>query len=197
MQFSHQQIRNYLRESEFEDLFIDELRWDRHKQTLPITVGDTEYTLTAIAQKRGMVVYECPENPAEGHIPDYATRRKIQKQVAKSSHENFIIYTNADKSTQIWQWVKRQQGKPDACREHRYDHGQFGDSLIQKLQTIAFSLDEEEELTLFGVTDVSELPFTLNESPKSFMTDSRRSMTHSSDFSLAFPMKRCNVGTSP
>ena len=153
MQFSHQQIRNYLRESEFEDLFIDELRWDRHNQTLPITVGDTEYTLTAIAQKRGMVVYECPENLAEGHIPDYATRRKIQKQVAKSSHENFIIYTNAEKTTQIWQWVKRQQGKPDACREHRYDSRQSGDSLIQKLQTIAFSLDEEEELTLFGVTE--------------------------------------------
>ena len=152
MQFSHQQIRNYLRESEFEDLFIDELRWDRHKQTLPITVGDTEYTLTAIAQKRGMVVYECPENPAEGHIPDYATRRKIQKQVAQSSHENFIIYTNADRSTQVWQWVKRQQGKPDACREHRYDNLQSGDSLIQKLQTIAFNFEEEEQLTLFDVT---------------------------------------------
>ena len=100
-----------------------------------------------------MVVFECPTPEVDRSLPDYATRRKIQKQVAKSSHENFIIYTNADKSTQIWQWVKRQQGKPDACREHRYDHGQFGDSLIQKLQTIAFSLDEEEELTLFGVTE--------------------------------------------
>ena len=104
-------------------------------------------------KKRGMVVFECPTPEVDGSLPDYATRRKIQKQVAKSSHENFIIYTNAEKTTQIWQWVKRQQGKPDACREHRYDSRQFGDSLIQKLQTIAFSLDEEEELTLFGVTE--------------------------------------------
>ena len=153
MQFSHQQIRQYLRESEFEDLFIDELGWDNYTDTLHVTVDETDYALTAIAQKRGMVVFECPTPEVDRSLPDYATRRKIQKQVAKSSHENFIIYTNADKSTQIWQWVKRQQGKPDACREHRYDHGQFGDSLIQKLQTIAFSLDEEEELTLFGVTE--------------------------------------------
>ena len=153
MQINFRETRQYLRESEFEDLFIDELGWDLRAETLPVTVDETEYILTAIAQKRGMVVFECPENSTEGRIPDYATRRKIQKQVAKSSHENFIIYTNAEKTTQIWQWVKRQQGKPDACREHRYDMRQSGDSLIQKLQTIAFSLDEEEELTLFGVTE--------------------------------------------
>ncbi len=153
MQINLRETRQYLRESEFEDLFIDELGWDNHTDTLHVTVDETDYALTAIAEKRGMVVFECPTPEVDGSLPDYATRRKIQKQVAKSSHENFIIYTNAEKTTQIWQWVKRQQGKPDACREHRYDRGQFGDSLIQKLRTIAFSLDEEEELTLFGVTE--------------------------------------------
>ena len=168
MQINLRETRQYLRESEFEDLFIDELGWDLRAETLPVTVDETEYILTAIAQKRGMVVFECPENSTEGRIPDYATRRKIQKQVAKSSHENFIIYTNAEKTTQIWQWVKRQQGKPDACREHRYDHGQFGDSLIQKLQTIAFSLDEEEELTLFSVTGQVQAAFDVERVTKKF-----------------------------
>ena len=153
MQINLRETRQYLRESEFEDLFIDELGWDNHTDTLHVTVDETDYALTAIAEKRGMVVFECPTPEVDRSLPDYATRRKIQKQVAKSSHENFIIYTNTEKTTQIWQWVKRQQGKPDACREHRYDRGQFGDSLIQKLRTIAFSLDEEEELTLFGVTE--------------------------------------------
>ena len=168
MQFSHQQIRQYLRESEFEDLFIDELGWDNYTDTLHVTVDETDYALTAIAEKRGMVVFECPTPEVDRSLPDYATRRKIQKQVAKSSHENFIIYTNAEKTTQIWQWVKRQQGKPDACREHRYDHGQFGDSLIQKLQTIAFSLDEEEELTLFSVTGQVQAAFDVEKVTKKF-----------------------------
>ena len=142
--------------------------WDNHSDTLHVTVDETEYILTAIAEKRGMVVFECPTPEVDRSLPDYATRRKIQKQVAKSSHENFIIYTNAEKTTQIWQWVKRQQGKPDACREHRYDHGQFGDSLIQKLQTIAFSLDEEEELTLFSVTGQVQAAFDVEKVTKKF-----------------------------
>ena len=161
-----QETRQYLKESDFQSLFIEELGWDNHNQTLNITVDETEYQLTAIAEKRGMVVFECPATAADGevfppdkggrgvtHIPDYATRRKIQKQVAKSVHEHFIIYTDIEKTTDIWQWVKREQGKPDACREHRYNRDeQSGDSLIQKLQTIAFTFEEEEQLTLFEVT---------------------------------------------
>ena len=153
MQINLRETRQYLREFRFEDLFIDKLGWDIHTETLNIPIDETEYVLTAIAHKRGMVVYECPQTTSEDRIPDYATRRKIQRQVAKASHENFIIYTNAEKSMQIWQWVKRQQGKPDACREHRYETWQSGDSLIQKLQNIAFSLDEEEEIGLFGVIE--------------------------------------------
>lgn len=151
MQFDHQAASTYLRESEFENLFTQILGWDNHSQRLPVSVDDTDYTPTAIAHKRGMVVYECPQPADEQSIPDYATRRKVQKQVARSSHENFVIYTNADKSTQIWQWVKREQGRPDACREHRYENWQSGESLIQKLKSIVFTLEEEEELTLSDV----------------------------------------------
>ncbi len=168
MQFNPQETRQYLRESEFEDLFTQTLGWDNHSQILPVVVDETEYILTAIAQKRGMAVYECPQMTEEHPFPDYATRRKIQKQVARTSHENFIIYTDANKSMQIWQWVKRQQGKPDACREHRYQTWQSGDSLIQKLQNIAISLDEEEEITLFGVIERVGTAFYAEKVTKKF-----------------------------
>ena len=168
MQYNHQEIRQYLKESDFENLFTQVLGWENHSQILPVVVDETEYILTAIAQKRGMAVYECPQMTEEQPFPDYATRRKIQKQVAKASHENFIIYTDADKSLQIWQWVKRQQGKPDACREHRYETWQSGDSLIQKLQNIAISLDEEEEITLFGVIERVGTAFYAEKVTKKF-----------------------------
>ena len=154
MQINLRETRQYLKESEFENLFTQELGWDHHTQTLSVTVDETAYQLTAIAQKRGMIVFECPTVGTDGRIPDYATRRKIQKQVAKSAHEHFIIYTDTEKTTDIYQWVKRQQGKPDACREHRYNRDEHsGESLIQKLRTITFSLEEEEQLTLFEVTE--------------------------------------------
>ena len=88
---------------------------------------ESEYILTTIAQKRGMAVFLCPAR-TDGSIPDYAIRRKIQREVAKSVHEHLIIYTDAQRqTTQIWQWVKREPGKPLACREHRYHRGQSGE----------------------------------------------------------------------
>ena len=82
--------RQYLKESEFGDLFTQELGWDYHTQTFPVTVDETAYQLTAIAEKRRMIVFECPATGTDGRIPDYALRRKIPKQVAKSVHEHFI-----------------------------------------------------------------------------------------------------------
>ena len=155
MQIDRDRTRQLLRDFEFETLWIDELRWDRHRGEVATEirergVDESEYLLTTIAQKRGMAVFLCPAR-TDGSIPDYAIRRKIQREVARSVHEHLIIYTDAAETTQIWQWVKREPGKPLACREHRYDRGQSGESLIQKLETIAVSFDEEEDLTLIDV----------------------------------------------
>ena len=151
MQFNVNQTRNYLQESEFKSLFVEELGWEYHTQELPVKVEHTDYTLTAIAEKRGMVVFHCAAT-LNAPLPNYATRRVIQQEVAKSVHEHVIIYTDAAKTTQLWQWVRREPGKPDACREHRYHHEQAGNALLQKLETIAFSLEEEDALTLPDVT---------------------------------------------
>ncbi len=89
------ETRQYLRESDFENLFTQQLGWEYHIQTLNVPVDETEYTLTAIAEKRGMVVFECPAiGVSDGRIPDYATRRKIQKQVAKSAYEHCTAIRN-------------------------------------------------------------------------------------------------------
>src|SRR2546425_2093130 len=117
-------------------LFIEELGWDRHRATLDITLADTTITLQALAQKRGMVAYHCA-TPIGPPLPDSTQRRKIEHQVAKFAHEHLIVFTDAANHTQIWQWVKREAGKPAACREHTLHRGQQGDALLQKLQAIA------------------------------------------------------------
>ncbi len=167
MQLNLNQTRNYLRESDFETLMIEELGWEYHTQSLTVTVDDTEYTLSAIAEKRGMVVFHCAATE-NAPLPNYATRRKIQRQVAESVHEHVIIYTDAAKTTQLWQWVQREPGKPDACREHRYHHKQAGDALLQKLETIAFSLEEEDTLTLPDVTGRVRAAFNVERVTKRF-----------------------------
>ena len=167
MQINRDRTRQLLRDFEFELLLIEELGWDRHTQSINITIDEIEYLLTAIAQKRGMVVFQCSAR-TDGNIPDYDTRRKIQREVAKSAYEHLIIYTDTEKTTQIWQWVKREPGKPAACREHRYGREQSGESLIQKLETIAFGLDEEEGLALPDVTGRVRAAFDMERVTKRF-----------------------------
>ena len=52
-------IREPLRAFDFNKLFIEELGWDRHTSHLEVPVDGQVFTLNAVAQKRGMVVYVC------------------------------------------------------------------------------------------------------------------------------------------
>jgi len=156
-----------LKEFDFRALFIEELGWDRHTSTLQVAVDAQTVTLSALANKRGMDAYLCAPS-RDGHIPDYPTRRKIEMQTAKAVREHLIIYTDADKTTQVWQWVKREAGKPLASREHTFHRNQSGDALIQKLQAIVFSIAEEETLTLVDVTSRVRAGFDLERVTKRF-----------------------------
>ena len=172
MQINRDRTRQLLKDFEFKTLLIDELGWNRHRQEVETEIreqgiDENEYLLTAIAEKRGMAVFLCSATP-DGTIPDRQTRLKIQREVVKSVHEHLIIYTDAEKTTQIWQWVKREPGRPSACREHRYGHEQSGEALIQKLETIAFSFDEEESLTLTDVRGRVRAAFDLERVTKRF-----------------------------
>jgi hypothetical protein len=155
-------MRQYLREFNFKRLFIEDLGWDQYALILDVTVDGRDFTLSAIAEKRGMVVFRC------NVLPDYNVRRKIEGQVAKSAHEHVIIYTDPAQTYQIWQWVKREAGKPKACREHHYHRNQSGDALIQKLQALVFTLEEEENLTIVDVTARARSAFDVERVTRRF-----------------------------
>jgi hypothetical protein len=160
-------MRQRLKEGDFRALFIEELGWDRHDTHLTVHVGGQSWALQACAQKRGMVTYLCPA-PDGVRLPDYAVRRKIEHQVARSVHEHLIVFLDATKATQVWQWVRRESGKPIACREHHFHREQTGEALAQKLQAIAFTLVEEEGLTLTDVTRRTRSGFDVERITKRF-----------------------------
>src|SRR5215210_3426966 len=153
MTISVPRVRDQLKKFDFETLFIEELGWDYHPSSLPleVTVDGELYALDAIAEKRGMVVCLCPPGP-DGEIPPYATRRKIERQVAKVACEHLIIYSDVTRNSQVWQWVKREPGRPATCREQTFYRDQRGDALIQRLDRLAIDLDQEEELTIVDVS---------------------------------------------
>lgn len=142
-----QKIQRCLKSFDFTHLFIEELGWDYTKELpLSITVKGQTYTLRPLAHKRDFKVYVCDPN-LQGRIPEDAHLRLIDREMTAFAYEHIIIYGDAAKEQQVWQWVKREQGKPLAPRTNRLAKGQSGDLLAQKLVHLAFDLQEEESLT--------------------------------------------------
>ncbi|MFA5323819.1 MAG: hypothetical protein WC373_14200, partial [Smithella sp.] len=125
-------VRKCLKQFDFKTLFREHLGWDNHHAQLDIPVNGQTVSLCAIAQKRGFVAFIC-----DSHIPDRATRLKIDHQITKSAREHFVIYADKAAGQQVWQWVRREPGKPLASRDHRFDIRQSGDFLTQRLNQIA------------------------------------------------------------
>jgi hypothetical protein len=160
-------IRQSLQSFDFRKLFIQELGWDKHTANLVVAVEAQTFSLQPIAEKRGFQVFECPPG-ATGTFPDHPTRSKIERQVAKSAHEHIIIYTDAAKSVQKWQWVRRELGRPLARREYDFFKGHTGELLSQKLQYLAVDLAEEERITLVDVTRRARQAFDMDRVTKRF-----------------------------
>ncbi|HQQ00105.1 MAG TPA: Eco57I restriction-modification methylase domain-containing protein, partial [bacterium] len=168
MPINRSRAKTYIREFQFTPLFIEELGWDRCSISHTLTVGENTYQLNSIAEKCGLVVFHCLA-AMDKEIPDYSTRRKIEKDIAKFHHEHLIVFSDAEQTFQIWQWIRREPGRPDACREHRFGKGQPGESLVQKLEQLAFTFEQEEAgITLFDVTDPVRRAFDVDRVTKKF-----------------------------
>jgi hypothetical protein len=138
----------HLKAFDFAKLFIDELGWDRpgSRQPEAIEAGGAQFALAPVADKRGVRIFHC------NAIPERNTRQRIEREITKRAYEHLIIFTDPANTKQIWQWVAREKGKPAAFREHTWLAASAPDALIQKLDHIAFTLSEEEGLTLTGTT---------------------------------------------
>ena len=148
MQVQVEELRPYLLAFDFQQLLVEGLGWDYYRaEPVSVHVDGHVYTLEPAAQKAGFVVYVCGAG-ADGSVPSYPVRRKIERQVAKLAFEHLIIFVDADRTSQVWQWVKREFGKPAACREQTFHAGQTGEALLQRLQPLFVSLDEEPSLNI-------------------------------------------------
>jgi len=168
-----QKISRHLKNFDLHALFIEELGWDHGGADTEVTVANQPFALKAIAQKRGMVAYQCVA-PTDDTFPDHPTRKKVEKIVAKTVREHIIVYAPPDRSTQYWQWVKREPGQPDRQRSESYrrgdtgHRGDTGERLIQKLEHIVFTLDEEDDITISDVSGRVRAAFDVEKVTKRF-----------------------------
>jgi hypothetical protein len=145
------QFSNYIRQFNFRELF-NEMGWNNDFTTQPIAIDSDTYTMQAVAEKSGFKILLC--SPGEkGSIPAYNTRKQIETKITKLFHEHLLIFTDAAKTEQIWQFVVRQAGKPTKVTETRWNTNQEAPELLyQRAAGIIFEMDEEEHITIIDVT---------------------------------------------
>ncbi len=152
----NQLIKNF----QFKELF-NELGWDSVRKKEQIAVENALYTLEAVAEKKGFVVFAClPKN--NGKMPDYHIRKKIDSAVTKLYFEHLIIFCDSSQNQQCWQLVVREQGKPTAVRETNYYAHQEPELLFQKLKGLFFSIDDEEKISIVDVKFSVQEQFNTN-----------------------------------
>ena len=135
---------------DFVTLF-NELGWDRFEDRLNrITVEQTAYMLTGIAQKRGFVIVQCGAGE-DGKIPPSPVRNRIEHEFSRLYQEHIIIFVNASHTEQKWQYVVAEENKPRRIRYADYRLGQGPELLYQKMKNLVFSIDDEENISLIDV----------------------------------------------
>ena len=137
--------------------------------------------LDRVAEKAGFVVYVCSSD-ADGAVPEYPVRRKIERQVGRLTFEHMIIFVDATRTEQCWQWVKRESGKPPAYREHSFGAGQTGEPLLLRLKALAFGLDEEPGLSVPVVASRVQRAMDVEKVSKRFYERFRTELTAFQEF---------------
>ena len=87
-----QQLRAHLQAFDFNGLFVSGLGWNHYRASpLQISIDDFTFGLEPVAEKAGFAVFVCAPD-ADGAIPPYPVRRKIEHQVAQRAFEHLIIF---------------------------------------------------------------------------------------------------------
>ena len=145
--------RKALQDFQFHNLFIEELGWSRPSSNKPIThtIEDVTFSCLQIAQLGGVVVLEVTSSA--DIIPSGNLRKCLQKEIAKTYHENLLIFIDDKRTQSLWYWVKRESGK-QFVREHYYFKGQPGDLFLTKISAIVIDIGDLDENGDIHVTEV-------------------------------------------
>lgn len=146
-----QQFKQFVQSFDFTNLF-NQLGWNYINEKHPVKIKDATYTLDSVAEKSGFRIIICNAD-SEGKIPDYPTRLKLDRQITRLFNKHLIIFTDSNQTSQLWQYVLRESGKPAKLTETRWHKGQEPELLYQKTSSLFFTLDEEENITIPDVTD--------------------------------------------
>ena len=139
--------RDFLRlisDGNFKELFITELGWNRYRaqsQLPTIAVDDTQYDITAIAERNGFQVLTC----TVGELPGNSTCRKIDTKLRRQANDYICIYRLQGTEHDLWVVPVKNNEKRDLTFVE-YETAQKADLLYSKIDGFSFELGEETNI---------------------------------------------------
>lgn len=161
-------IKKLIKQAAFKELFLEVLGWDHHNSHVSVQIGDDQFDLTSIAEKRGFVVF-LYEAPSGTDLPSRPVRVRLNRELRKTAHEHMAIFLGSEQDGQVWQWAySAGQGQSSRFRERRVFPDQSGEGLAQAVQQLAVTLAEEEQLTISHVTGRVRAAFDVDRVTRRF-----------------------------
>ncbi|HEX8237316.1 MAG TPA: hypothetical protein VF600_15255 [Abditibacteriaceae bacterium] len=165
------EIRKALEAGEYKELFIEVLGWDKNDGHEAIPLDGQSYPLRGLGKKWNFLAFgvDCG-----AEIPDSKTLSKLAREVAKRTPENIVLYHTSDGAQQVWQWARREPGKPVALRHYRVLKGGNNALLIEKIEALTVSLDDEEKArregrdTVYAMSGTVRAAFDVEKVTKKF-----------------------------
>ena len=159
MTISKELFNQYVKAFEFKQLF-NYLGWDNIRIALsPVQVGGKVYTFSAVAHKSSFLVVRCDSE--DGLIPKYSIRSRIDAELRKQIQEHMIIFCDSENIDQLWLYSYRFNGKLKKA-EVSYNISQDSERLYERAAGLFFSLDDQENITIFDVTQRMNTNFAVN-----------------------------------
>jgi len=147
---THERMRDLLDGADFHGLFLG-LGWDNPPDTGPvrIEVDDTELVARRVADKKGVAVWtvicDAPPHGLE--------KRRVSLGLRKYSPlGRLVILDTPEKVLFLWPELTTSGRERIVEHEYRKGHG-GGDAVLQRLERIRFTIDEQATLTPLAVRD--------------------------------------------
>lgn len=137
-----ERLLDYLENSQFIAL-CNELGWNHCDFVTSVDFDGLTYDFKAIAEKCGFLIFQYQLDTNQP-LP-----YRVIDQLYKSHHEHLTIVSNKDWS--IWQWALRKRRRKPIYHQILHDKNKNSQDFAKRISGIAFTLDEEDHLSIVDV----------------------------------------------
>ncbi len=114
---------------------------------LDLTIDGRCFRLSSLAHKRGLQILHAQTDHLT--LIDRGRLRRLQRKLAGLIHEHVLIFSSESPRKQVWIWaIRTHDGRRLRHREHPFFSESPPPCLLQRLERLRFTLDEEEGVTL-------------------------------------------------